>query len=58
LTQVEVSFSKPITPATGTNPANYSISGTNGAITIDGVVLDPSQSNVFLSVSSLSPDSF
>jgi hypothetical protein len=55
LTQVVASLSERINPSTATNRANYSITitGTNGALVIGGAVLDASQSNVVLGVSSM-----
>ena len=53
LNQVVAVLSKPITAATATNLANYSISGTNGLVTILGAALDVYPSNVVLSVNGL-----
>lgn len=53
LSQVKVSVSKRLTPASGTNLSNYSMSGPSGALTILGAALDASQSNVVLSVSAM-----
>jgi hypothetical protein len=53
LTQVEVSFSKPMAAATATNITNYAITGPNGALAILSAAQDASQSNVFLSVGTM-----
>ncbi len=53
LTQVVASLSERITPSSATNRANYSITGTNGALIIGSAMLDASQSNVVLGVSSM-----
>lgn len=53
LTQVLVSVSERITPASGNNRLNYSLSGTNGAVVINSAALDASQSNVVLSVATM-----
>jgi len=53
LTQAQVSFSKPISPATAANPANYSLTGPNGAVGVLGAAQDFSQSNVVLSVNTM-----
>lgn len=53
LTQVLVALSERLSAASATNTANYSVAGTNGALTILGSSLDASQSNVVLTVSSM-----
>lgn len=53
LTQVAASFSERVKPLTATNVANYSVIGTNGARAILSIVLDPGQSNVVLTVATL-----
>jgi hypothetical protein len=53
LTQVIVFFSERITPATAGNVGNYSVVGTNGSRTISSAVPDASQSNVVLTVASM-----
>lgn len=53
LTQVIARFSERVRPNTATNPANYSVLGTNGVRAISGIVLDPSQSNAVLTVATL-----
>jgi hypothetical protein len=53
LTQVEVSFSKRMAATTATNTTNFSISGPNGALAILSAALDSSQSNVVLSVATM-----
>ena len=53
LSQVEASFSKRMTPASGTNLANYSIASPGGTLSLLDATLDPSQSNVVLTVSSM-----
>ncbi len=50
LSQVEVSFSERISPASATNPANYSLSGPDGIVLIASAKLDGSQTNVVLAV--------
>jgi len=54
LSQVEVSFSKRINPAGATNPANYALTWTNGAVPITSAALDVTQTNVILVVGALS----
>src|SRR5690606_12972328 len=46
LTQVRVQFSERLKAPPATTTANYSISGTNGLLSISSAQLDPSQSNV------------
>ena len=53
LSQVQVLLSERITPASATNLANYSITGTNGSLLISGATLDASQSNVVLTVAAM-----
>lgn len=53
LTQVVASFSERITPASAGNTAHYAVAGTNGARAISSAVLDASQTNVVLTVASL-----
>lgn len=53
LTQVIANFSERIKPATVTNLANFSVTGTNGPVAISAAVLDTSQSNVTLTVASM-----
>ena len=51
LSQVLAAFSERVDPGTGTNLANYSIQGTNGALAISSAALDLSQTNIVLYVS-------
>ena len=53
LSQVQSQLSERITPATATNVANYSLTSTNGSLAINGAALDASQSNVVLSVATM-----
>jgi hypothetical protein len=53
LGQVEARFSESLAPASVTNILNFTLTGTNGARAITGAVLDPSQSNVVLTVAAL-----
>jgi len=53
LSQVWVLLSERITPASATNLANYSITGTNGSLLITSATLDGSQSNVVLAVATM-----
>ncbi|RPI94975.1 MAG: hypothetical protein EHM39_11990, partial [Chloroflexi bacterium] len=53
LNQVIARFSERLTPATAHFVANYSVTGTNGAVSISSATLDASQSNVVLSVGTL-----
>ncbi|HEX5218058.1 MAG TPA: lamin tail domain-containing protein [Verrucomicrobiae bacterium] len=53
LTQVLARYSERVQPNTATNIANYSLVGTNGPRAISGVVLDPLQSNVVLTVAAM-----
>jgi hypothetical protein len=53
LNQVEVSLSKRITPASATNTANYSLTGPGGAMAIVSAAQDASQSNVVLTVATM-----
>ncbi len=53
LNQIQVQFSKRVTAATATNLANYTLTGTNGAVTLVRGSLDASQSNALITVSSL-----
>jgi hypothetical protein len=53
LSQVQVLLSERITPASATNLANYSITGTNGSLLILSATLDASQSNVVLAVATM-----
>ncbi len=53
LSQVQVSFSERLTPASATNVANYTLSSTNGPVTINSATLDFSQTNVLLATSAL-----
>ena len=57
LAQVEVSLSKPISAATATNPANFALAGTNGALAILSAAQDATQSNVVLSVATMADQS-
>jgi hypothetical protein len=50
LLQIQAAFSERISVATATNLANYTVLGTNGAVAITSAALDASQSNVVLSV--------
>lgn len=54
LSNVLLSFSKLILPASVTNPANYSVSGPAGTVMVVGAFLDGTQTNVLLQVNSLS----
>ena len=54
LTQVQASFSKPISLATATNVANYQISGTNAPVAITSATLDASQTNITLTITPMS----
>lgn len=53
LTQVVLRLSERIQPASITNLSNFSVAGTNGAVAVSGAILDASQSNVILTVSSM-----
>ena len=53
LNQVLISLSKRITAATATNLNNYALAGPGGSVTISNVIQDSTQSNVVLTVSSL-----
>jgi hypothetical protein len=53
LSQVEVSLSKRITPATATNVLNYSLTGPGGTVAVLSAKQDATQSNVFLSVATM-----
>jgi peptide/nickel transport system substrate-binding protein len=53
LTQLQVSFSERISPLNATNAANYHLSNSNGAVEVLGAVLDPSQTNVLLTITGL-----
>jgi hypothetical protein len=53
LSQVQVQLSERVTPATATNTANYSLTGTNGTLAVNSAALDASQSNVVLSVATM-----
>ncbi len=53
LGQVLAAFSERLAPATAGNPSNYSVTGTNGPVTVSAATLDASQSNVLLTVSAL-----
>ena len=53
LGEVEINLSKLITPASATNLLNYSISGPAGAQAILGATQDVSQSNVVLTVATM-----
>ena len=53
LTQVVASFSERLKPASITNLANYSVTGPTGALAVSGAVLDASQSNLVLTVATL-----
>ena len=53
LTQVAAKFSERIKPASVTNLANFSVTGTNGPVAVSAAVLDTSQSNVMLTVASM-----
>jgi hypothetical protein len=57
LSQVEVSFSKRMAALTATNATNYSITGASGALAILSATQDSSQSNVVLSVGTMSNQS-
>jgi hypothetical protein len=53
LTQVGVSFSKPMAAVTATNTANYALTGPDGTVAIASAAQDVSQSNVILSVGTM-----
>src|ERR1041385_5850778 len=53
LTQVLASFSERLQPQTATNIANYTIAGTNGGIGVLSAALDASQTNVILTVATM-----
>jgi len=53
LSEVQVSFSERISPASATNLNNYSLSGTNGTVPIASATLGGSQTNVVLVVGPL-----
>jgi hypothetical protein len=53
LGQVQVSFSKGISPTSASSTANFAIVGPNGSILITNASLDASQTNVILGVSGL-----
>ncbi|HEY5911434.1 MAG TPA: immunoglobulin domain-containing protein, partial [Verrucomicrobiae bacterium] len=57
LDQVQVFFSERITPTSATNTSNYSITSSGINLPILGAVLDASQTNVILSVSSMAESS-
>ena len=57
LTQVLAGFSERIKPSTAIQTANYSVTGTNGAVVVSNASLDASQSNVVLTVSPLTSTS-
>ncbi len=50
LTNVQLMFSERIKLNTATNIANFSLTGTNGSVAVSGAALDPSQSNIVLTV--------
>lgn len=52
LSQVQVDFSENIAPATATNLANYTLTGTNGLLTVVGVELETPQNHVLLNLAS------
>jgi hypothetical protein len=58
LSQVIAGFSERIKLSTATNRANYSLTGTNGSLVISNAVLDASQSNVVLTVATLTDRAF
>ena len=51
--QVQVSFSERINPATATNLSNYSITSSDGGLLISTATLDASQTDVLLGVSTM-----
>ncbi len=53
LTQVLVSFSERLTPATANNVNNYAVTGFDGNHAISNAALDASQTNVLLTVATL-----
>ena len=53
LTQVQLAFSERITPGTATNVVNFSVTGASGGVPVSGAVLDPSQSNIILTVAAM-----
>jgi hypothetical protein len=53
LTQVQVTFSKPLDPASATNLAHYAVTGGSTAPTVLGARLDLSGSNVLLTLTPL-----
>lgn len=57
LSTVLAVFSERLATASVANVANYSVVGASGALTISNAVLDASQTNVLLTVSTMSPGS-
>jgi hypothetical protein len=53
LTQVKVYLSERVTTVTAANATNYTLTGTSGTLPISSAVLDGTQSNVLLSVSTM-----
>ncbi|MCI0746497.1 MAG: lamin tail domain-containing protein [Verrucomicrobia subdivision 3 bacterium] len=53
LTQVQIAFSERVAPATATNRFNYQITNSSGLLVISSAVLDGSQTNVLLNVSTM-----
>ncbi len=53
LTQVQASFSERIQSASATNLTHYSITNASGNLTISNALLDPSQSNIVLTVATM-----
>jgi len=57
LGQIVASFSERLAPGSVANVANYSIVGPSGPLTISNAVLDASQTNIFITVSPMTPGS-
>ena len=57
LSQVQVSLSKRLTPASGTNLTNYALAGPGGSLAILAAALDASQSNAVLTVGPMTDQS-
>ncbi|HVV73586.1 MAG TPA: hypothetical protein VHI52_19085, partial [Verrucomicrobiae bacterium] len=58
LSQVLVSFSERISPASATTLANYTLGATNGAVAVTGATLDGSQTNVVLTTGALTDGAY
>jgi hypothetical protein len=51
--EIQLTFSEPLTPASATNLASYSLTDANGNVTLSDAALDASQSNVVLSTAAM-----